>query len=586
MVRSLSGEKTRSRTVRAQEELAAIFDRQRKTLRRLTSISLVLRMAPLVVPVLLRFTLDPILKQSAVTTPWGPVDPNGLLMLLIVAGCVAALVRGAAGFVFVSLSGRCGHTLVADLRAAMFEHILRLPARYVRRRGTGRVLLRFIGDSDALRVWFSRTWPAVVADRILLAVLSVGMMAVSPALSLAVIVPMLLTLCVILLLTPGLRRRTRAARSLQASFTGRVESFLSSIAYGKWLAAFRDAVRGVTDAADDVCEANIHRERFAAAVRLVGATLAFLPVPLLGWFGVQSVWAGTLGAGQFVAMTWLAVHTAVVLQRLSLAAVQEAKAMVSVHRILRILERKAEPGRSSRRKKTVRIRHRIRFRNLILKPDGREQPTAALSLELKSGDPPVLLRESGYRTAFDALMGVRPVESGELLIDGQSADVLSIRRLRRQIGWYAVRPIIVQGSILENIFIARPGADGREVEDIAGRLLENAGDVSEWLAQSTGADGWKLSVDDRHRLQIARIALRRPSMVFIDAPDVDWILNHLETAGLRIGIVCVRDPGAEVRAVSDSERPFVFQGRGADCLPAMCPELQPGDAAGTADSAS
>lgn len=542
---AVANDKTRSRTARAQEELADIFLRQRKPIRRLTAISLVLRLAPLLVPIALRFTLGPILDQSPLHTSWGMIGPRPLLGLLIATGCCAALVRGIANYFFVSVSGRCGHSLVADLRVAMFEHILRLPASYMHNRGTGKVLLRFIGDSDALRVWFSRTMPTVVADRFLLLVLSMAMITISPMLSLVVIVPTLLTLLAILLLTPPLRQRTRAARSRQASFTGNVETFLNSIAYAKWLAGYREAVSGVWQTVDYVREGNVRREHFAAVVRMIGSTLSFAPIPLVGWLGIQAVWNGTLEAGQFVAMTWLAVHTAVALQHLAIAAILEAKSLVSVQRVLRLLERSAEPGRSSSLRKNIHIRTSVVFRDMILKPDASGLSSSALSIRLEPDTSPTLLSKSEYRTIFEALMGLRSVESGEILIDGIPANAISVRSIRRRIGWYAESPLVVDGSILDNIRIAKPGASRRQIEKNVQILLETDTNASDWLSRPAGPNGGQLSSPDVDSLQLARIMLRQPELLFIDVLDSEGVLQRLKTAGIRIGIVCAVEHRSE-----------------------------------------
>ncbi len=107
-------------------------------------------------PILPKFTLDPLLKQREVLLIDWMWSPSQLLVIVVAASVVVAVVRGVATYLFTAWSGRSGHALVSDLRESMFEHILRLPFGYVHRRGTGKILLRFIGDSDALRSWMSR----------------------------------------------------------------------------------------------------------------------------------------------------------------------------------------------------------------------------------------------------------------------------------------------------------------------------------------------------------------------------------------------------------------------------------------------
>ena len=69
-------------------------------------------------------------------------DPEQVrLMPLILLGIF--LVRGFSGFVNTYCLKWVGRRVVADLRQAMFDHLLRAPARYFDQQGSGQILAKF-----------------------------------------------------------------------------------------------------------------------------------------------------------------------------------------------------------------------------------------------------------------------------------------------------------------------------------------------------------------------------------------------------------------------------------------------------------
>ena len=520
--------KERKRSSRARETLSEVLGRQRPLVRRIAAAAFVIRLAPVLLPIVLKFTLSPILHHRAARLFGRNWMPEELLLGLVISGIGVAVVRGLANYRFVSLAGRCGHRLVADLRKVMFEHILRMPVSYVDRRGTGKILLRFIGDSDALRNWYSRTRPMVFADSVLVVVLAAGMFWLHWQLALLVLLPLPFLVVIIRGLSSRLQTLTLTARRLQAGFTGHVQSRFDVIRQSKWLDANRKTRRMTADLVDEVARQNVLRERFAAAVKSAGNLLAFLSIPLLIWFGISQVWSGGLTTGGFVALIWLAAHMSVAVQRLSAAVVIRQKGLVSLQRIGRLLERSAERGRSSNRPKLQVVGRSIQCVDLVFGVQGLGSPDRPLNAEWTADREHLLDPDLDAGAFCDVLMGFCRPKRGKVFLDGQALGDIQVTSVRSAVGWIPRAPAVFDTTVEQNIQLAKPGVKTNTLQNLARQTeILAEGDIDRWLAAPAGPAGGELSSRDILAIALMRVLLRRPRFVLVEHPDHDAIRECL-----------------------------------------------------------
>lgn len=118
---------------------------------------------------------------------------------------------------------------------------------------------------------------------------------------------------------------------------------------------------------------------------------------------------------------------------------------------------------------------------------------------------------SGKSTLLRAVVRLVPVERGVVRLGDEDATVLAPPVLRRRVGLVAQAPVMLPGTVAENLAHGLQEPLGAEERDDA---LRAAG----LDAAFADRDAQRLSGGERARVAIARALTRRPEVLLLDEP--------------------------------------------------------------------
>jgi thiol reductant ABC exporter CydD subunit len=166
------------------------------------------------------------------------------------------------------------------------------------------------------------------------------------------------------------------------------------------------------------------------------------------------------------------------------------------------------------------------------------------SLAVRAGDRVAVVGPSGSgkSTLVDLALGVAAPDAGRLLVDGTDVARLDPAGWRARVAWLPQRPVLVAGTVADNVRLGEPDADDEEVR----RALHAAGaSFVERLplgpATVLGEQGAGLSAGERQRVAVARLLLRierrDPALVLLDEPTAHldgatetWVTTAIDAA--------------------------------------------------------
>jgi putative ABC transport system ATP-binding protein len=163
----------------------------------------------------------------------------------------------------------------------------------------------------------------------------------------------------------------------------------------------------------------------------------------------------------------------------------------------------------------------IKFSNVSFSYPTRPAVTIfeGLEFEIPSGSNVAIVGPSGggKSTIGSLLLRFYSPTKGAIFINGVDISTMNAKALRRRIGMVGQEPVLMSGSIAENIAYGKPHATRAEIIAAARKAnCEFISDFPDGLDTSVGARGAQLSGGQKQRIAIARALLKEPDILILD----------------------------------------------------------------------
>ena len=482
----------------------------------------------LLLPLAFAGALQPVLLGQAVGVLRG--EPS----LPFLSGMsLSASIRVIIGLYFVSVLLRLGlqgvqqfsilavgQRLTARIRDDLFEHALSLSLRFHDRMPVGKLLTRLTSDVDALAEVFGSGAVGVLNDLVSLLVLASTMLFIEWRLGLL----LLFTQVPVTLAVLWLQRRYRKANyrvreelsQLNADFQENLQGLEVVQMYGRETVNsarflrtgmhYRSAVNGTIF--------------FDSSISAFLEWVALAAIALVLALGGLMVTNGAMGLGTLTTFILASQRLFDPLRQLAERFTQIQGGLTAVERIGELMEEPLEIAEA----KGV-LPHvsggggEVIFENVSFayRPD--DPILRNLSFRIAPGEHVALVGPtgSGKSTIIRLLCRLYEPQQGRILLDGRDIRTIPMADLRRELGVVLQDTFLFSGNVADNLRLNASVSD-RELAQVCAELGLNEllAKLPNGLETELRERGGNLSSGERQLLAVARVAIRKPTVLVMD----------------------------------------------------------------------
>jgi ATP-binding cassette, subfamily B, bacterial len=441
--------------------------------------------------------------------------------IALFAGLMVLLTIGTfLRFYFVSW---VGERVSADIRLAVFDHLIRLHPAFFEANQPTEIQSRITTDTTLLQTVIGSSVSIALRNALMFVGGLILLFVTNAKLSLIVVASVPFVVAPVILFGRRVRQLSRRSQDTLAevgSYAG------ESLRHIKVVQSFNHEPhdqRAFAARVEGAFAVAVRRIRQRAILIALVMLLVMAAVATMVWVGGHDVISGRISAGELAAFIFYAFIVAGSVGAITEVYSDLQRAAGATERLMELLGSPSELPEPARPDALPEgARGNLEVRELSFRyPTRRDRIVLdRVSFAIGAGEMLALVGPSGAgkSTLFDLIQRFYDPDEGAILLDGVDLRRLSLRDVRQHVGYVPQEAVLFAGTIADNLRYGKPDASELELR----RALEMAhadefvSALPDGLDTPIGEGGSGLSGGQKQRLAIARALLKRPRILLLD----------------------------------------------------------------------